>query len=124
MTRETKQDKVIEVPTINFLGEQNGLAETDFKKLLTEHLSRDSVIGRAYLARVNYGDTEQTNIALCIKKNGAVSDQLIPQLVGCFKLLFTNDNALDILFLDDVQELKIKEVCRPFYVQKIKSDKP
>ena len=99
---------------INFVGEQDGVPERKLKTELTNALKGGNV-RRAYLARVNYGEVEEFNVALCLQLDGDASD--IQQHVNqVFSTMFRTDEHLDVIVLNDEEEQRVTLSCNPFFI--------
>ena len=100
---------------IQFLCEQNGEAECEFKSAIFSFFHGKINKVRAYLAKVVYeNEKNQFNIALCFRSE---SNQqfLLENSTRIFKNIFGVNQHLDIIFLDEVEEKKLREVSCPFY---------
>lgn len=99
---------------INFVGEQDGLPERDLKLEIVRLFQAAQKVERAYLARADYGDGTGIHVVLCVK---AVED--LPRLVSkvgfIFSSIFGSHEHLDILFIREDQELRLRQVCTSFY---------
>jgi hypothetical protein len=114
---------------VNFLAEQIGPAEDQFKSALSKRFTADARIRRAYLVRVAYpatgpqraevenrgpdGSGAPVEVLLCV---AAPEDVVIVEIVGEeFRKLFHSSQHMDTLFLTDAQEREVTKVARPFY---------
>ena len=117
MTRPTRrQDRrslELRVPSVEFLGEQDGEPERLLKERLIECFERDSRVRRAYLARVHAAG--QFGVALCMKTIGNTDRRLIDKVHSIFARIFDVRQHLDILFLTESDELLLARVCLPFF---------
>lgn len=100
---------------INFVAEQNGGVERELKKKLGTIFIKTDISIRAYLVRVQYSNVDEMHVALCIKSDGNFNDALLNQCVQVFKSIFNSSVHLDILYLSDAQEKKVRQLCCPFY---------
>jgi hypothetical protein len=98
---------------IEFVGEQDGVAERDLKQALGSVLEKHRV-QRAYLARVRTGTADKVTVTLCLA--AARSRQLVNEVAGVFHQRFGSNEHLDILFLSGPQESKVAGVCPAFFV--------
>jgi hypothetical protein len=98
---------------IRFVCEQDGLPERDLKAALIPELRRSGSVQRAYLARVQYGDDNPMDVALCIR--GPEDPELVRRVCARFAELFNTEVYLDILFLSDIQEDELARICKSFY---------
>jgi hypothetical protein len=109
-------DPVVHVqPEISFLGEQDGPVEQDIKSLWIPLLAQRPSVRRAYLAIVSYDHAATGQVALCISDTEGDDRALVDDLAGAFSDKFNKNAALDIMFLRPEHEMRIREVCRPFY---------
>lgn len=104
--------------TIRFIGEQDGKPERALKSELQAVLTNASSVQKAYLARVLYGDSKHTNVALCLY-DSAPSSKTADSCADAFQKMFRRTEALDIVFLDSSQEAELSKVCRPFFFTQI-----
>lgn len=111
------QMETISVDGVEFLGEQNGTPERNFKARMLELLD-NSDVSKAYLSRVRYADGQQS-IALCLSAGGAEKQKLVEDLSAEFKSMFRPDISLDILFLTPAQSQQIPSVCTPFFTRRL-----
>jgi hypothetical protein len=102
-------------PTIRFVGEQDGPPERDLKSHIAELLTNELEVDRAYLARVQYDDAENWNVALCLAATNPDISRINERIGRLFAGIFANDMHLDILYLSDAQEEEITKVCTSFY---------
>jgi hypothetical protein len=100
--------------TVRFVGEQDGEPERRLKNALRPILTDAKTVQKAYLARVTYGRSDQTNVALCLL-DSSPSRTTAERCGQTFHALFSPQTALDILFLTTVQDGEISKVCRPFF---------
>ena len=100
-------------PNIKFLCEQDGTPERDLKAAIVGRLEQFREVRKAYLARVDFGDSSAYDVALCL---AAPEDrQLVQAIAAIFHEKFADSQFLDILFLNSEQESDLARVCRPFY---------
>ena len=92
---------------------QDGDAERELKAELGEIFRSSGNVERAYLARVEYEDSDSSDVALCLVTAEDVA--LVKQVEGLFRRQFSRDEHLDVLFISAVDEAKLQEVCRPFF---------
>lgn len=101
---------------IIFLGERDGAHERRLKEAISVLLDLNASVSRAYLARVRYDDGTTGGVLLGLlrhdkKENG----KLALQMDRVFGALFNTDAHLDVVFLDDEGDARIRESCQPFY---------
>ena len=98
---------------VRFVCEQDGQVERDLKAALIPELRRSGTVQRAYLARVQYGDEDALEVALCIR--APEDPELVQRVCARFAELFPAAVYLDIVFLSDSQEEQLERVCKSFY---------
>jgi hypothetical protein len=115
--RKTATPPVVEmtVPQTTFLCEQGGIPEQDFKQSLIKSLSKRPHVQSAFLARVEYDNSEEFNMALCIRIEKKEDPSLKKEVGQIFTDLFKTNEPLDTMFLREEQAAEITKVCAPFY---------
>jgi hypothetical protein len=101
--------------TIRFLGEQDGPPERELKSHLATLLADERAVHRAYLARLQYGNSTTWDVALCLAATNPDIKALNDRVGRLFAAIFRRDAYLDILFLSKIQEAELSNVCPPFY---------
>jgi type III secretion system (T3SS) SseB-like protein len=99
---------------IDFLGEQDGEPERELKEALARVLESMGNVNRAYLARLFYSNTRGVGVGLCVASE-TESPELVQAVRSEFEKLFSRDQYLDVLFVREPDEEKLKQVCRPFF---------
>lgn len=106
--------RAIHVPDAHFVGEQSG--EAELKNRWIQLLGDRSGVASAYLARVRYGESPETVVALCIRvHDAAAAKTAVGRCAAAFVSRFGPDQALDILILNASQDKALQEVCAPFF---------
>jgi len=100
---------------VEFLGEQEGGPEAEFKAALQPILSASDSVERAYLARVGFQPEMAACVALCLACAAEVPPALLQKLARAFAQRFNSASALDILRISAEQEIDLRRVCVPFY---------
>lgn len=72
-------------------------------------------ITKAYLAAVVYGTVNTFTVALCLRAFPSPDRALVKSINTVFASIFSSAEHLDILFIDHEQEVRLMEICRPFY---------
>jgi hypothetical protein len=106
---------IVEVrPTsIKFIDEQDGPRERMLKAALVTLFQADSIVKKAYLARLDIG--EGFTVGLCLKAS-PLPDLSYPDKINeLFMKVMGPGGYLHILFLTDDQEVEVRRVCKPFY---------
>lgn len=111
--RMLRRPEIHRVHEIRFVGEQDGVSERELKAKLVALLERRPQVDRAYLAQVVYADAPSGVVALCLA--GPQDPDLISDIGREFRKQFASGVHLDILFVSDEQELKLMQVCTPFF---------
>ena len=105
------------VQDIQFVGEQSGTAENELKQQLNKVLAKYPAVRTSYLSQVIYEPGSSPAVALCLA--GATADQkLLKDINNIFAIMFNKQQYLDIIFVNEIQEIKLREVCHPFYCRK------
>lgn len=111
----SKPPEELTVPTLQFLGSQDGPTE----KLLESRLIRLFVsradVSRAYLVRVSYGSVRGHSVALALRGDRMRAKEIVQAVGGVFTEMFNAKEHLDIIFVDDNEEARLAAVCTPFY---------
>lgn len=110
----TKSDEFF-VPQLQFKAEQDGPAEQDLKRRLIPLFRSQRNILRAYLARVGYGDSKVSSVALCLVPKTGIVLETEEKVAKVFSSTFAKEEHLDIIFLTQAQEFELVKLCRPFY---------
>lgn len=118
MTEEKKQQssdpEKLDMPSVTFLGEQDGQPERELKANLVELFRPDPNVRSAFLVGLRYKGSQYTNVALCIETSR--EDAELVEAVGLiFHNMFGAHESLDILFLRREQLSQIARVAKPFY---------
>ncbi len=103
------------VSDITFLGEQDGAHERRLKEAITVLLDLNAGVARAYLARVRYEGTVSRVLLGLLTRDKRENGTLALQMDRAFGALFNTSAHLDVIFLDDDGEARIRQSCRPFY---------
>jgi hypothetical protein len=98
---------------IRFLGEQDGKPERAFVASVVPILRQRPAILRAYLARADFGPGSEPAVVLCVL--GPEDESLVAEVAAIFAERFKQGVPLDILFLKELQEAQLRQVCRAFY---------
>ena len=69
---------------------------------------------RAYLAQVAYTRGRETSVALCIAPARDTDEQSIEAAAAAFREVFGRGEHLDIFFVGERQERRLRKVCCPF----------
>ena len=102
-------------PDLQFVAEQDGPVEQDLKARWMAILSLHPEVQRAYLALGTYDTSQSYQPLLCIRSSRGNDPRLVDQLAAPFKELFSQDCALDIMFISGERETELRQVCHAFY---------
>jgi hypothetical protein len=101
---------------MTFIGEQDGAHERRLKEAISVLLDLNATVTRAYLARVSYDDGTTASVLLgLVTRDKTESGKLALQMDRAFRALFNTEAHLDVVFLDDEGDARIREACPPFY---------
>jgi hypothetical protein len=100
---------------VDFVGQQVGYAEDALKEAFREVFAATPTVHSAYLARIYRGNAPKQSVALCVRTAIGVDHKLEDRLGEIFRSRFQPDQHLDILFLLEEEEWRLREVCPPFY---------
>jgi hypothetical protein len=98
---------------VEFVGEQDGLAEQQLKAALAAEFATRPQVHRAYLTQVRYAPDGPHDVALCIR--GVEDRTVVDAAEACFASIFASNVHLDIMFLTDAQEQDVQRVCKSFF---------
>ena len=104
------------VPTISFVGEQDGPVEQALKLDWSATLASSPSISAAYLAKATYGADVTRHVILCLRANGKPDSAVVAHLHEPFVARFKTTEKLDIAFISAEQERMLQPVCKAFYV--------
>lgn len=105
----------LHVPTVKFLGEQDGPVERTAKARWLPILSASPTIRRAFLVRASYEAPNDIHVMLALCSTGGPDLTLIEALRVPYADIFSRDCPLDMVFINATQESDIERVCPPFY---------
>lgn len=100
---------------VRFIAEQDGPIEQQFKRRLQDLFCDRITVTKAYLAALDYGTPATFTVALCLRASSSPDRSLVKSIGTVFASIFSSAEHLDIVFLDDEQEMRLKRVCRAFY---------
>lgn len=100
---------------ITFIGEQDGAHEQRLKQAISVLLDLDATVARAYLVRASYDGTACGAVLGLLTHDRRESGKLALQMDRAFAALFNTAAHLDVVFLDDEGDARIRKSCAPFY---------
>ena len=100
---------------VDFVGQQAGPGEDQLKADFFRIFAARPTVQSAYLARIYRGKAPKPAVALCIRSAIGVDYKLEDELAGIFRARFRHDQRLDLLFLLEEEEMRLREVCPSFY---------
>lgn len=100
---------------ITFVGEQDGPPERRLKEAISVLLDLNATVARAYLTQVIYNGFISGVMLGLLTNDKKVSEQLALQMDRAFGALLNTTAHLDVVFLDDESDAKIRKICVPFY---------
>lgn len=104
-------------PSVRFVAEQVGVPEDELKSAIVRQWLDEGEERRlrAYLARVAYARGTDTSIALCLASDRDADERLIEAAAAAFRGISGQREHLDIFFVDERQERRLRKVCCPFF---------
>ena len=102
---------------IDFLAEQDGDSEREFKRSVKQFLKQLEEPVRAYLCTVSYAGGESSdsfNVALCLASSTEAREVMREEAASIFRRMFGPHEHLDIIFVDDAEEARLKKLSKPF----------
>jgi hypothetical protein len=96
---------------VSFIGEQDGARELRLKEAISVLLDLSATVARAYLVRANAGGVMLGLVTHDKKESG----KLASQMDRAFGALFNTEAHLEVVFLDDESDARIRKTCAPFY---------
>lgn len=109
---------------LEIIAAQDGTVETEFKSRLCRAFEIFGTVERAYLALVKHDlpPTPAPNgaVALCLAfRPGVASGRTVAHCLAVFKEMFSAQNFLDVIPLDESMEATLRTACVPFYQSEI-----
>jgi hypothetical protein len=101
--------------TITFIAEPDGADERRLKDAISVLLDLDASVARAYLVRATYAGVTGGAVLALLTHDRKESGKLALQMDRAFGALFDTDARLDVVFLDDEGEMRVRKACAPFY---------
>ena len=105
---------------MRFICEQDGLPERGLKKEFSELFTRDKGIERAYLVRIAIENSDEYLVALCLSIDSGRKLSRVRKVSKIFSKMFSANQHIEIMFLDEKVETKLVGLCNPFYVRRNK----
>ena len=100
---------------VDFVGQQAGPVEDELKSAFQQVFAVTPTVQSAFLARIYRGREPRQSVAVCIRSTIGMDDKVEDRLSAIFKSRFRADQRLDFLFLMEEEEMRLREVCPPFY---------
>jgi hypothetical protein len=102
---------------IHFIREQDGPVERELKAELSELFGKNRAIQAAYLELADYQDGTEPNVVLCLRsdRDRSHDSQVVGQIERIFEEMFSFTEHLDVSFIDASTEIRLQQVCKPFY---------
>jgi hypothetical protein len=100
---------------VSFIGEQDGAHELRLKEAISVLLDLSATVARAYLVRASTGGITGGVMLGLVTHDKKESGKLALQMDRVFGALFNTETHLDVVFLDDEGDARIRESCPPFY---------
>jgi len=100
---------------ITFIGDHDGAHEQRLKEAISVLLDLNATVTRAYLVRASYDGITGGVVLGLVTHDKKESGKLALQMDRAFGALLNTDAHLDVVFLDDEGDARIRKTCRPFY---------
>lgn len=100
---------------IRFIAEQIGVPENEFKESIVRLFRNRGRPLRAYLAQIEYNEGKDFSVVLCVASENGEDEKLANDIALIFSRMFGVHEHMDILFLIESQEVKLRKVCCPFF---------
>ena len=113
--KEKRKPEEFSAPLVEFLIEQDGVPEREFKNRVITILENRLHVRSAFLAQVAYDNSPDIHIALCLRLTINQDLSLRHEIGEVFSSMFGSHEHLDVLMLKDAQESEIRKVCEAFY---------
>lgn len=104
---------LLDTGRIEFLGAAAVEIDPRFTGALKQAFAARPEVRRAFLARIRYAAAGVEDTALCL--GGSPSEPVLDEVQRIFFALFPRTAHLDVLFVTDVEEERLAEICAPFY---------
>jgi hypothetical protein len=105
---------------ITFVGEQDGAHERRLKEAISVLLDLDTTVTRAYLVRASYDGVTGRAVLGLLTHDRQESGKLALQMDRAFGALFNTEAHLDVVFLDDEADARIRKSFAPFYDRRLR----
>jgi hypothetical protein len=100
---------------ITLVGDHDGAHEQRLKEAISVLLDLNATVTRAYLVRASYDGITGGVVLGLVTHDKKESGKLALQMDRAFGALLNTDAHLDVVFLDDEGDARIRKTCRPFY---------
>lgn len=101
---------------IIFIAEQDGVIEREFKHALIELFTQYNGKIRAYLVLTASSESpDDHKVMLCLVTDKGEDLELLKHCAQQFRLVFSNNQFLDITFLTEQHEHVLRQCCCPFF---------
>jgi hypothetical protein len=100
---------------VHFLGELEGPPVQELKRQLSNYLSCEHEIRKAYLVRIARDASPTPKLALCLVGERTNAIQVAQTVGAIFTELFPGAESMEIVFLNDSQMREVNILAQPFY---------
>jgi hypothetical protein len=100
---------------IKFIVEKTGEPERELERRLEPILKAHKNIRKAYLVVAQYPGSLGPNVTLCLQSSTGEDSKIVSEAADVFSTMFSNQQALDIYFLENDDEAELLKVAKPFY---------
>ncbi len=113
--KNTRKSGELAVQEIDFIGEQDGDPEREFKEAVRQILKKREKVNSAYLAQATYNGDSEIHVGLFISADESEAIVLNKKIVGVFSSMFSSHEHLDIILINQEKETALQQICAPFY---------
>lgn len=110
-----RESEELRVPSLRFLGEQDGPPERILKEQLCRLFCRFSDLRSARLVRTEIEGPGTHTVCLCLDTGHGADKSLIDAINSIFRRLAPRNVYMDIVFVSAKQKDELIHVCKPFY---------
>ena len=100
---------------ITFIAGQDGAHERRLKEAISVLLDLDATVARAYLVRTSHAGVTGGAVLGLLTHDRKASGKLALQMDRAFGALLNTEAHLDVVFLDDEGDVRMRKTCAPFY---------
>lgn len=100
---------------IEYIAEQDGNKEREFKNEISKILLASAKPIRAYLVLAKYILQHTFNIILCIRTNDKDDGNLLKKCSEISRTMIVHNQQVELMFISAKEESQIRKLCCPFF---------